>query len=541
MLRNDFGKQLKTIMNQRGISFSELSKMSGINRDHLYHLVDGTKEIGIDTIEKICNCLKIDVSDFFNFKYMIEYDETETNILNDIDNLPQDYWDFKGIKTDVLVHTIHPYPAVMIYPISRSILDIVMKYRKIDVLMDPFAGSGTVLVEGQLHSIKEIIGNDLNPLANLIAKAKTKIFSDNDFNEIDSLKNEIHKLNVKFIDEIFNMMNFVVEHYSIIEKGEWTADCKKIINNFYKDSEITKYFEIPEISNLGFWFRPETIPAIFIIKKKIDSIKNQNIIDFLYCSLSETIRYVSNTRNGEFKLYRMTEKAILSKQYNVFDIFEDILDKNISKMKEYVLTLGSSNNSKIINLAEDSRKLDSVKDESVDIVITSPPYGDSHTTVAYGQFSRLSNDLLGLADGVTIDNILLGGKKKKERNINKLGSETLIKIYNEIKKADEKRANEVLDFYIDLDESLKNISKKTKTFGFNFWVVGNRTVKKVYIPTDQILLEMFRKYNMQCLKRFYRNISNKVMPSKNSPTNVAGDNITTMCSEIILFFKKNYK
>jgi site-specific DNA-methyltransferase (cytosine-N4-specific) len=540
MLRNDFGKQLKIIMNQRGLSFSELSKMSGINRDHLYHLVDGTKEIGIDTIEKICNCLEINVSDFFNFKYMIEYDETEINILKDIDNLPKDYWDFKGIKTDVLVHTIHPYPAVMIYPISRSILDIVMKYRKIDVLMDPFAGSGTVLVEGQLHSIKEIIGNDLNPLANLIAKAKTKILSKKDFEDIDKLQKEIVDLNRKYINQIFELMNFVIANYSITEKGEWTANCKDIILNYFKNSDITNNFEIPNIPNLGFWFRPETIPAIFIIKRKIDLINNSNIVDFLYCTLSETIRYVSNTRNGEFKLYRMTEKSIMDKQYNVFDIFDNILNKNIAKMKEYISNLPNAN-SKIINLAEDSRKLDSVKDESVDIVITSPPYGDSHTTVAYGQFSRLSNDLLGLADGVTIDNILLGGKKKKERNINKLGSETLIKIYNQIKEIDENRANEVLDFYIDLDETLKNISKKTKTFGFNFWVVGNRTVKKVYIPTDQILLEMYKKYNMQCLKRFYRNISNKVMPSKNSPSNIAGDNITTMCSEIILFFKKNYK
>ena len=49
-------------------------------------------------------------------------------------------------------------------------------------------------------------------------------------------------------------------------------------------------------------------------------------------------------------------------------------------------------------------------DKSVDLVVTSPPYGDSHTTVAYGQFSRLSNEWLGHENAVHIDRNLMGGQ-----------------------------------------------------------------------------------------------------------------------------------
>lgn len=52
-------------------------------------------------------------------------------------------------------------------------------------------------------------------------------------------------------------------------------------------------------------------------------------------------------------------------------------------------------------------------DRSFDLVLTSPPYGDSRTTVAYGQFSRLSLRWLGIDEYV--DRTSLGGKAKKYR------------------------------------------------------------------------------------------------------------------------------
>jgi tRNA G10 N-methylase Trm11 len=45
----------------------------------------------------------------------------------------------------------------------------------------------------------------------------------------------------------------------------------------------------------------------------------------------------------------------------------------------------------------------------VDLVVTSPPYGDSHTTVAYGQYSHLSAAWLGLEEPERIDRKLMGG------------------------------------------------------------------------------------------------------------------------------------
>ncbi len=64
-------------------------------------------------------------------------------------------------------------------------------------------------------------------------------------------------------------------------------------------------------------------------------------------------------------------------------------------------------------LQADTRKETSIPAKSVNLVVTSPPYGDSKTTVAYGQFSRLSLQWLGLPDDEarSLDNRLLGGRR----------------------------------------------------------------------------------------------------------------------------------
>lgn len=461
--------------------------------------------------------------------------EVDKKILEEFDALPFDFWDFSNSSTDELIHGLHNYPAVMIYPISRNILNIVSKYKKIDCLMDPFTGSGTVIVEGQIKNIPHVIGNDLNPLARLITLAKVTMLNENDF---ELLLNVINKINKK-LDDIKHLINKFDEeiksNYDISEKNGWANNAEVLTNDFLKENGVELVID-NHFKNLGFWFSPSTIIPLQLIKNEIALTNDSKINSILNCAFSELVRYVSNTRNGEFKLYRIKKEKVATIFYDVQKEFNRIINKNISKMKQYTSNIESSS---VINVySENCQNMVSVEDESVDIVITSPPYGDSHTTVAYGQFSKLSSQWVGLIEDENIDALLLGGKKNKTDNIKSLKSPTLELLYRQIAQVDKARADEVLSFYFDLDKSIAEISRKTKKDGYQFWVVGNRTVKKVPVQTDVIISEMAKKYSLELLRKDYRRISNKVMPSVNSPTNVAGDTITTMVSEIILFFKK---
>ena len=122
--------------------------------------------------------------------------------------------------------------------------------------------------------------------------------------------------------------------------------------------------------------------------------------------------------------------------------------------------------------------------------------------------------------------------------LSKLSSNSLTQAFFDIYNKDEKRALEVLEFYVDLDLAIKEISRVMKRKSYQFWIVANRTVKEIKIPNDIIISELFNKYKVKHLHSFYRKIPNKRMPAINSPTNISGNNSETMTAETILMLKK---
>ena len=80
-------------------------------------------------------------------------------------------WTFKEVSTHQYSHGFHQYPARMHPEIARR---IIQKYARnsTDVILDPFMGSGGVLVESLLNG-NNSLGIDLNPFAVLLSKVKT--------------------------------------------------------------------------------------------------------------------------------------------------------------------------------------------------------------------------------------------------------------------------------------------------------------------------------------------------------------------------------
>ena len=209
-------------------------------------------------------------------------------------------------------------------------------------------------------------------------------------------------------------------------------------------------------------------------------------------------------------------------------------------MKEYIIDVVPNTNVKII--LGDSTKDNGIPANSIDFIITSPPYGDSRTTVAYGQFSRLPAQWLDLLPShiKDIDKELLGGKSNINLNDPILDlSETLKMSIKVIYEKDKERAKDVLSFYIDLYKALIQAHKILRPKRYFCLIVGNRTVKELVLKTDEIICELGEKIGFVSQGILYRNIPNKRMPLKNSPTNEPGKTGFTMQKESIVLLKKN--
>ncbi len=408
-------------------------------------------------------------------------------------------WDYRNADTKEFTHCFHNYPAMMIPQVARRLLQEYGINAKI--LFDPYCGSGTSLVEANIKGINSI-GTDLNPLAQLIASAKTTIIN------LQTLDLYLKDFN----DKIFNIRFRIDKLDSVV---------------------------VPEFKNIDYWFTADVKKKLAYIKKYINNIKDSRVKQFFKIAFSETVRDSSLTRNGEFKLYRKSQKKLKNFDPDVFSLIEAKLSRNRDGLISFIDAKGNNNAETKIYSYNTVYGID--KDllalNSIDLVITSPPYGDSRTTVAYGQFSRLANQWLGYSDASTLDNRLMGGKRSKD--LHNFKYDLLKETIDRIQKEDNKRVQDVISFYRDYKSSIINISKVVKKEGFVCYVVGNRRVKGITLPTDEITKNMFESNGFIHIETIIRNIPRKRMPSKNSPTNEVGKTESTMNQEYIVVMQKN--
>lgn len=472
--------------------------------------------------------------------------DTDKSLINKFSALPQDFWDFKNEDVREFTHGIHNYPAMMVSPISRNILRMFQGVKDIDTLLDPFAGSGTVLVEGMLANVPKVYGADINPLALFLEKVKTTNLDIDELqHEVKQLYSRIEKKYAENALQIDGADDVMQNGYGLdlTAKDGWGSEAPKHLSKYVEDNLLD--IHIPQFKNIGYWFKPKVILMLSIIKSEINSIKGNHIKRFVYVAFSETIRFVSNRRNGEFKMFRMTAEKVRDFNPDVVKEFQQILDRNVKKMHEFNEKCAEIDcRSNVSVLSNSANSLTDLPNASIDLVITSPPYGDSRTTVAYGEYSKLSllwiDEVCSLSEKeiAAIDKSLLGGGKYRNGFEYTIPSQTLKNSLEKIKESDIERAGDVFSFYLDLEKAISKISQKTKKDGYQFWVVGNRTVKNELLKTDIIIAEIAQHYGLKYIYTIDRNIINKVMPSLNSPTNETGIKSSTMTNEHIVILRK---
>lgn len=419
-----------------------------------------------------------------------------------------DEWTFKRYRTDMYTHKIHRYPAMFVPQVIRK---LILEYTsENDNVLDLFNGSGTTMVECILTG-RNGYGIELNPLANMITRVKTYTYD---------------------VDELYYYFEY-------------------IIKEFYDN----KSYDKANFKNIQFWYSENHISYISCLLDVINKIDKLIVREFYLIMLSDMLRDISYCNHSGFKMHRDIKK--INNDLSREDFIEKYRIKVLNGIASILKLKHISNHKKsIIKIIEgDTRKKQPLDEKSVDLILTSPPYGDSRTTVAYGQFSRLSMQWLCLkpveGNELNLDNFLLGGKKDKldvyENIINK--STTLHSVYDVFlyksitNKTDSKkyidRLRDILSFYNDMDSVLYNASKYLKNNKYCIFVTGSRIVKDVKLHTDIIISELASHYRFDLKGIMYRDIDSKRIPSKISASNIKGDTAATMTKESIVILKLN--
>ncbi|MBM7580908.1 DNA methyltransferase [Jeotgalibacillus terrae] len=417
-----------------------------------------------------------------------------TTLQDKLNSYGDGYWDFQKEKR-AGVHEIATYPAMMVAPMQHKIIgDIIKLEKNIDNIFDPFHGSGTTLVEGKKFNLN-LIGIDINPLANIITTVK------------------INGVNT---DTIYNSI-------------------EDLIYNFRKlKNDITACHYFPKISK---WFREDVISDLTVIRQAIILEKNRKNRLYFWVCLSDLIRKYSNTRSSTFKLHIKEEEKIISMENNVFNDF-------IILIKEKHLHLDSNYEKKqSITQGDSNIEMEKMKSNSVDLICTSPPYGDNGTTVTYGQYSILSllwmdrqdisvNNEELISNFSAIDSQSLGGRLKNSKVREEIPAleEILTKISNQKKK-------KVNSFFSDYFLSLSHMIRILKPNSLMVLTLGNRRVDNVEIRLDKITSDYCELKGLKVEATFNRAIPRKRMPRKISNIKSHGA-VSSMNNETVLILRK---
>lgn len=361
-------------------------------------------------------------------------------------------------KPELTMHTIHAYPAKF----PAFIASKAFEYAKnegvtINKVADIFCGCGTVALESRMHNY-DFWGCDINPVATLIAKAKSC-----DYN-IEKLEECYAK-----IEKAVSLMHFGIDEY---EKAN---------------------------ERLRHWFTKDSYIKLLEFYKAIESaVDDECYREAFECIFSAILKACSKWLTKSIKPQVDPNK----KAVDVEQCFVRQFKKFLKAVKELKNT-DSNIEVKCQNFLT-CREL-----PKVDLVITSPPYVTSYEYADLHQLSSLwlnyTDDYRKLRKG-SIGSIYCNSEMETDVNtLNNTGRE-IVNALSEM-ACPRSKVKSIAKYYLDMQEVVKKCSLMLNDNGMVFFVIGDTEYKGVKVLNSKHLLEALHIEKFTDIKIGKRTIS----------------------------------
>jgi SAM-dependent methyltransferase len=397
---------------------------------------------------------------------------------------------YKRGESKTRLSRIHPYPAMIADTLA---LGIARKYvKRHSRVLDPFCGTARTLYAASAVG-GNCFGIDVNPLAVLIAQAK----------------------NVRKLPKMPDPKQLTAE-YSF---AKFNIQPGRKVKWFSKSTER-------EICALICW---------------INSLSTERpTLLALACILSATVREVCFCRKRQWKLHRLSARQRRVFKPSALMVFRRRLQATAKSLPEW-----ESRATVTIQRGDSKILHDVLKDVglpiSYDLIFTSPPYGDSRSTVGYGGISsiclgvlqHLNRLRLPFLTGQQIDAKCLGGETHQDvaRNVLttywKGGANT-------------SEWCRIRCFLNDLALTCKQMSLVSHAGTKIILVISRRCVRRQRLYLDRFLQDELTQYGFWLSESFCRRIERKITPfviDRKARTN-RSDKVRTMDYEFLLVFEK---
>src|SRR3989338_5985114 len=389
---------------------------------------------------------------------------------------PRDSWSFRdAARKEMNAHThgYHRYPAKFIPHLVQQLIKTYAPTGN-EVLCDPFGGCGTTLVEAKISGRKSI-GFDINPVAKLITQVKVTPISP--------------KLLEKYRTEF-------------------------LIN--YEEAKGKTFTHHPRIN---YWFDTRTTKTLDRIYFAIRKIKNPKVKRFFLCAFSHNLKNCSRWLMKSIKPQIDPDKTVPKPK----ESFLRHLDSMIRKNEDFYSEL---KNTKRIEVPATMYRRDStqplpLKNSSIDLIITSPPYVTSYEYADLHQlsllwfgddpshfkkwhkFSNEFNDFRKQFIGTTYKNTRQGFFE----------STIADNIITALEIVDRPLATDVANYFSDMRKVFAEMYRILKSGGKACVIVGNTNMRGVDILNAEVAVEQMAHLGFKKVTFVKREISNKLITS----------------------------
>lgn len=240
------------------------------------------------------------------------------------------------------VHRLHPYLGKFI----PQLVEVFLKkyFKSGQIILDPFLGSGTTLIEANLLGMPSI-GIELSEFSYLVAKVK------------------IEKYNIELLEkEVIDILNKTKEFSGKIQKNQ---------SSLFEDwgFEPSEYFKT--------WYHPKTIKEIYYYRNLIPDYANQDILKIILSRAARSARQIPHYDLARpQKPVRGKYWCIKHRQYcypidNAIKFINRYSWDTIKRIKEFDKLRTPA---KMVLLQGDARNIKLPMKKEVDGIFTSPPY-----------------------------------------------------------------------------------------------------------------------------------------------------------------------
>ncbi len=366
---------------------------------------------------------------------------------------------------ELLMHTVHVYPAKFpAFIATKAFLYAENEGVIVKRVADIFCGCGTVALEAKVHR-KFFWGCDINPVATLIAKAKSS--------DYDSKRLEMY--------------------YDAIAEE-------------YGNETIQEELYIQANPRLKYWFTENNYSDLYKLKAAITKVVPEGIYrNAFLCLFSSILKTTSRWLTKSIK----PQVDPIKEEKNVWDVFLNHYRKFFKAVVELSKLSPCTSDIQIFNC----NFLEAKDIPAVDLIISSPPYVTSYEYADLHQLSTLwlqyADDYRDLRKGSIGSTYNSTDYLIDIKSLNSVGTRIVKNLQNKQKTTAKIRA--VARYYADIQKAVKKCAEMLNNGGMVFFVVGDTEYKGVQLLNSEHLIQSLKDEGFSNIKVTKRTISKKML------------------------------